>query len=354
MPLGPHRPFKPSWLVFSKSLSWLTALVLGCCIGWNATQAWAQDPAEPKTEKKDEGEESTTEPPEPEEIDLATADEMQIKATYFPGMPSKKGAEECENIPVILLHGFKGSRKDFTSKDDGLAAILQKKLGCAVIAPDLRGHGDSTKIRKGRQLVKPTSRELVPGLMKQDLLAVKEFLWKKNNEKKLNIDKLVVIGVEEGAALALAYAAYDAVGYDQIGAKVGPLKLGKFVKVAVLISPTLKVTGLNTRQVMMMPEVYRDLPVMIVVGNKNKQYYADADALFNRVVKERPPVDDDKPESATVWFFKKVETPLQGSKLLAEPSLNVADKICTVLKTRLVTNDEAKEWVWKERKLPHE
>ena len=52
-------------------------------------------------------------------------------------------------------------------------------------------------------------------MVTQDLRAVKEFLWKKNNEKALNIDKLVVIGVEEGAALALSYAAYDAVGYEQ-------------------------------------------------------------------------------------------------------------------------------------------
>ena len=44
---------------------------------------------------------------------------------------------------------------------------------------------------------------------------MKEFLWKKNNAKDLNIDKLVVIGVDEGAALALCYAAFDAVGYDK-------------------------------------------------------------------------------------------------------------------------------------------
>ena len=51
---------------------------------------------------------------------------------------------------MILLHGFKGSRKDFTQKD-GLAAFLQEKLGCAVIVPDLRGHGDSTRIKVGKE-----------------------------------------------------------------------------------------------------------------------------------------------------------------------------------------------------------
>ena len=71
-------------------------------------------------------------------------------------------------------------------------------------------------------------------------------------------------------------------------------------------------------------------------------------------MKARPPADDDKPESKTVWFFTKIDTPLQGTKLLAEPSLKVPEKIVAFLKIRLVTNPDAKEWVWKERKLPHE
>ena len=84
---------------------------------------------------------------------------------------------------------------------------------------------------------------------------MKDFLWKKNNEKKLNIDKLVVIGVEEGAALALRYTAYDAIGYEKgLGARVGPLKLGKFVKAAVLISPVTNVPALKIPVVMRMPE----------------------------------------------------------------------------------------------------
>ena len=65
-------------------------------------------------------------------------------------------------------------------------------------------------------------------------------------------------------------------------------------------------------------------------------------------MKARPPADDDKPESITVWFFKKIDTPLQGSKLLAEPSLKVPDKICQFIKVWLVDNADVKDWVWKE------
>ena len=133
-----------------------------------------------------------------------------------------------------------------------MAAFLQEKLGCAVIVPDLRGHGESTLDQGGQtRAEKIEGKKLKPAdiaaMVTQDLRAVKDFLWKKNNEKALNIDKLVVIGVEEGAALALSYAADDAVGYEQGKAKVGPLKLGKFVKAVVLISPA-NVTVLNPSQ----------------------------------------------------------------------------------------------------------
>ena len=97
----------------------------------------AQDKTEKKAEKKADDDRDSR---QPEEIDLTTDDGLEMKATYFPGTKGQ------ESIPVILLHGFKGSRKDFT-QEQGLAPFLQEKLGCAVIVPDLRGHGDSTKIK---------------------------------------------------------------------------------------------------------------------------------------------------------------------------------------------------------------
>jgi pimeloyl-ACP methyl ester carboxylesterase len=344
MSLGLKWPCKPHLLVLSTSLLGLTALVLGFSLCLSATSARAaDDTTEKKAEKKADEEEIKP----PEDAPLTTDDGLELKTTYFPG---SKGPE---SIPVILLHGFKGNRKDFT-QEQGLAPYLQEKLGCAVIVPDLRGHGESLKITKNKQLVKPTGRELLPALMiTQDLRAVKDFLWKKNNEKLLNIDKLVVIGAEEGAALALSYAAYDAVGYEQGEAKYGPLKLGKFVKAVALISPVTNVVGLKptTAQVMRIPEVCRDLSVMIAVGNKNKERFKEAEQLGSQFVKARPAAAND---TITVYFFKKLDTPLQGVKLMAEPSLKVPEKIVAFLTVRLIKNPDAKDWVWKERKLPHE
>ena len=163
-------------------------------------------------------------------------------ATYYPGTKGK------ESIPVVLLHGDKGSRKDFPS-DDGLVKFLQDK-GYAVLVPDFRFHGDSAKDSakentKGKPAPKAKSAKSLPtqayrDMVEKDMLAVKRFLWKKNNEGKLNIDKLVLIGCEMGADIAIEATLYDAKGWDQGSPMVGPLKLGGFVKAIILISPSTK------------------------------------------------------------------------------------------------------------------
>jgi pimeloyl-ACP methyl ester carboxylesterase len=349
MSLGPHRPRKPRTLVYLKFIAGFLILALAFSTERCTSRVWAQDQADSKAEKDADDDKV----PPPEDIDLVTDDGLQMKATYY------RGTRGRESIPVILLHGAKGSRKDF-SKEDGLAAFLREKLGCAVIVPDLRGHGESTKIKinerrtedlKGKKLQPPQ----IAAMVTQDLRAVKDFLWKENNEKHLNIDKLTVIGVDLGAALAISYAAYDASGYELRIPKYGPLKLGRFVKVVVLISPAVNISGLRTLQVLQKyPEVSRDLPVMIVVGNKGKEQFSEAEKLNSLLKKARPREDDLKIELRTVLFLSKIDTTLQGAELLAQPSLNVPEKILYYMTLRLVKNPDAKDYVWKERKLPHE
>ena len=161
-------------------------------------------------------------------------------------------------------------------------------------------------------------------MLDEDLRAVKDFLWKQNNEHKLNLDKLTVIGVEEGAALAISYAAADANGYEEHQAKRGPLKLGNFVKAVVLISPvTKRVTALNTARILHDPE-FRDLrmnlSIMVLAGDESPTYFKEAETLYNEFNKGRPKPDinakpEDKIKDLTLWFFGKgkVSTKLQGA-----------------------------------------
>ena len=105
---------------------WTAAVMLP--VAMPAAAAPAKDqPAESEKEKKI---------PEPKEVELQTEDGLKLMATYYPGIRGK------ETIPVVLLHMWKQSRNDY--KD--LAPVLQA-IGCAVVVPDLRGHGDSTHLK---------------------------------------------------------------------------------------------------------------------------------------------------------------------------------------------------------------
>ena len=75
-------------------------------------------------------------PPKPRSVELTTKDGVRLNAIYY------EGTEGETTVPVIVLH-------DWKQKEDGktyetLAEYLQSK-GYAVILPDLRGHGDSTR-----------------------------------------------------------------------------------------------------------------------------------------------------------------------------------------------------------------
>jgi pimeloyl-ACP methyl ester carboxylesterase len=328
-----------------------------------------QDPAG-KPEKK--AAKPDGEIPPPEDVTLTTGDGLGLAMTYFSGTHGK------DSIPVILLHAFKGSRKDFV-KEGGLAPYLQDKLGCAVVAPDLRGHGESTSFssagRSGKEPEPLSPGKLQPRqfqlMIGQDLQAVKEFLWKKNNAEQLNLDKLCVVGVGMGASVALDFAVYDALGYEQRTPAYGPLKLGRFLKAMVLISPEWSFRGLNTRMALASPDVQKNISVMILVGARSKDSEGNVDREAVKAIDDarrlndffakfhpEPEVDKeketDKRDLRTLWYGR-LDTTLQGTKLLDAPLKTPPPQLIGLfLNYRMVKNPEAKKIPWKERKLPHQ
>ena len=83
-------------------------------------------------------EDAKEEIPSPKKLTLKTRDGVLLQATFYPGNKGK------ETVPVILLHGYKGSSSEYNQ----LAPYLQQ-TGCAVMVPDLRGHGASTQAEVG-------------------------------------------------------------------------------------------------------------------------------------------------------------------------------------------------------------
>jgi len=284
--------------------------------------------------------------PQPEDLVLQTDDGLQLAITYYPSFKGKQA------IPIVLLHGWKQSRNEYQE----LAPALQAH-GYAVIAPDLRGHGKSTRVKGARRDERLGAKTMAPTqfgrMVTQDMKAVKDFLWARNNEGELNIDKLCIVGADMGASVALDFAWYDAVGYDYRAVYYGPLKLGRFVKALVLISPEWSFRGLPLRRAAANPAVQSDISMLILAGKRDGKAMGEAKRIHDVFKRSHPePTGDDKLDKQTL-FLGGLDTSLQGTKLL-DPRFNLGGLIADFVDRRLLKSDESREWTWKERKYPHE
>jgi pimeloyl-ACP methyl ester carboxylesterase len=320
------------WLLPRRAKWLLGGLVLPLLLG----------AAAPPEEEKKDGEKD--EVPAAEDITLTTADGVQLAATYWPG--TKKKEHQKETVPVVLLHAWKGSRHDY--KD--LATSLQA-MGHAVLAPDLRGHGDSTSIRGGGTL---NAANMVPaqfGLMvTRDMDAVKRFLWDKNNEGKLNLNRLCIVGAEMGAMVAMDFTLID-----WNTPPYGPLQLGQFVKAVVLISPEPSFKGLTMRAALANRDIRSLLAVYLIVGGEDPKVLSEAHRIYKILEPQHRLYGDDEQNPAKkTLFFSQFDTKLQGTKLLAVKDLALDRRIARFIEFRLVQDPDIKALTWKELKLPHQ
>ena len=276
--------------------------------------------------------------PDPEEVTFETDDGVTVQATYYGSLEGKNA------VPVILLHGYKGDRRDF----DELALFLQQ-LGHAVIAPDLRGHGDSKRQTRGAGTVNLDATRL----RKEDFLAmagrdgeverVKRFLMTKNNNGELNIDKLCLIGADMGATVVLYWTVRD------LTAAILPTgKRGQDVKALVLISPQDSFKGIPTNAALRQPDIQKDLSVMLIAGTGDSKTIDDVKRIYSSLAKYRPdpPTDSKEIAEKQTLFFTKPATSLSGTKMLGEKSLNLNSKIGTFIDFRLVQ----KKFPWTDRR----
>jgi pimeloyl-ACP methyl ester carboxylesterase len=318
-------------------LRWVALVTAVALLPWSAPAAAAEDkPVKKATEETI---------PKPEDLVLQTGDGLELTLTYY---ASAKGKQ---TVPVVLLHMWKQSRNDY--KD--LAPALQA-MGYAVIVPDLRGHGDSTRLKGARKDETLKAATMPPqqftAMVTRDMEAIKEFLWERNNAGELNIDKLCVVGAEMGASVALNFALADAVVQDRNRVLRSDYKLGHFVKALVLISPEPSFRGLPIRAATAYPAVQRDMAMLILVGKQDGKALKEAKGIHDIFEKYHPePTGDNKIDKKTL-FFGKLDTSLQGTMLL-DPKFNVSAIIADFIYRRLVKSEESKEWTWKDRKVPH-
>ena len=270
-------------------------------------------------------------PIEPKDVTIKTRDDVSLAATYY---ASKLGKDA---IPVILLHGAGGRRGDFKS----LALRLQE-AGHAVIAPDLRGHGNSSNTRAGDRAGSPRRDDLV-AMVNQDVEAVKNYLIERNNEGELNIEKLCLVGLDMGSVVALNFAARD---WSWPPLATG--KQGQDVKAVVLISPAWSYRGVRINEAVAHPAVRSELSAIIIVGRGGSSEAAGARRLHKSLQRYRTtPPPEELAEKQTLWL-RTLPTTLQGSRLLNEERMGVQEMIEKFIEVRLGGANIR----WQERESP--
>lgn len=181
-------------------------------------------------------------------------DGAALSASYY---PSKLGS----TAPVlILVHEANRSRNDFEApvlelKGQGLAEYLQDQ-GYASFSFDLRNRGQ--ELRRGVPAHRSDGRV---EKLSDDLQAVYQFLLDRHNRGELNVAKLGVLGVGEGANLVAAWA-------HQPGAAVSTEGRAGDINDMILVSPEPEGAGYQFDHVA--GALATRIPMLLMVGERDK------------------------------------------------------------------------------------
>jgi pimeloyl-ACP methyl ester carboxylesterase len=182
---------------------------------------------------------------------LGASDGTPLNALYY---PSRLGTG---SPAVILVHERDRSTKDFQDKiaeldNQGLAESLQK-LGYAVLAVDLRGHGVNAR----RSLGAKDWQAMIGDLQSSYL-----FLIDRHNRGELNLARLGVVAVGEGANLAAAWASVPEAATSSPG-RAGDL--GGLV----LISPMVDAQSQGLRIGQPLRALAPRMPLCVLAGERD-------------------------------------------------------------------------------------
>ncbi|PAY20169.1 alpha/beta hydrolase [Rhodopirellula sp. SM50] len=268
-------------------------------------------------------------PPPPGPVKLPTKDGLELSGYYF---GSNKGKAA---IPVMIVHEWKGQKAPY-----GKLCIALRDAGCAVLALDYRGHGGSREYTDPRGETQEFDLERmrkqhVLAIVKYDLDAAKAFLEKENNEGKLNLNALVVIGIREGGVLAAGWTQRD---WSFV--PVGTRKQGQDVKALVLVSPERLLKGVPIETSIAVPTV-ASLPIMMVVGEGSPEQ-SDTDRIYKRVEAAKKKLSGGKdPEGLKLL---QVKQPLGGPFLVNE-SAQVIPEIVKFVTSQVPISETDNPWI---------
>ncbi|MDO4584552.1 MAG: alpha/beta hydrolase [Planctomycetia bacterium] len=268
-------------------------------------------------------------PVEVDAEDLKTRDGVQLSATFYPGNRGKN------SVPIILLHSWGGSREEFAA----LAPFLQAQ-GCAVLVPDLRGHGLSNQVEVAPEeyeelTFKRFHQDIYEAMVLYDLPQLKRFLMKENNKGQCNIDKMGLIGIEMGSLLAASFANKDwATNLKR--RKKNPF-MGD-VKGIVAISMPKNFSGLKFIDTLNNPHWNQNMSALFLAGEGDREVERakTLETQLRRLLRVK--------ELENIYCIQ-LETSTQGAKLIADRNDEPAKLIAEFIERRL----SDREFPWENR-----
>lgn len=275
---------------------------------------------------KDKTEESEG-PPKVVKFKRTSRDGLQLHGDYYAGMRGEN------SVPVVILHDIGESRDDYVP----LALYLQSK-GHAVVLPDMRGHGDSTKFKgrngkTGRTIgSKDINQKQVLAMSAYDMAAIRSFLVKKHEKKQLNIGRLCLIGTGVGSWVAMNYTVIDW-NWEDLAFK----RQGKEVQALVLISPVFTYKGLKVND-LLKKRVFRQghLSLLLMVGRDDKRAFKQVGNIHKKLARDYPEPKESKVATDKKLFFVKRATALQGQQLINTEDFKCDKAIAGFIKARIV------------------
>jgi hypothetical protein len=172
----------------------------------------------------------------------------------------------------------------------------------------------------------------VVAMIKYELEEIKQFLEKENDEGKLNLNALVVLGVGEGTILGMNWAMNDW-SWPSVGKKQG-----QDVKALVMITPVKMFEGITNEAPAKHPVISR-LPTLLVTGN-DKDEQEELEKLRKLLDKTRGPGTAESVGPLVVHV-----EPNKGSGIRLANEKRVIETILKFLKDNVVTKGENFPWL---------
>jgi len=327
-----------------------------------------------QTTEKDEKKETPKKLSDPDMKELSgrnfvTSDQVLLSGSFYPGNADK------DTVPVLLLHGQGKSREEFAP----LIAEM-KKRGYAILVFDFRGHGESiTRFPDPRELLqqqtnrnqgqgtpnpnRPPDGMMVPpqpqippqmplqppkpveylqenfkrvdyeNLYKFDCLPFYQFLVQQNNAEKLNLNKLVIVGVDMGGTVG-----------GQMTKQLWANSKGKNVRSLVIVSPNY---DLFSKTLLKDAKCFhKEVPLLLLVGQLDRQSRENAMNLREDILGKERKKDDDPTSMSFPAPIIEFPTERQGGELLKESKLGVPQRIADYIDETLTRHKE-KDLKWR-------